>query len=241
MSLKWRGRVHGMKGTILLVEDDEGIRNLIQMYLLKKGYTVITAENGKQALALASSEDIQLILLDIEMPEMNGFEVCEQVRKMLTVPILFLSAHRDMVGKIKSFDLGGDDYITKPFDFTELEARIQANLRRYKSDGRVTTINIMKRGDVEINLDNATCYIRGELAFFPAKVMQLLILLAKHPERLWNPEQLYSRIWGDDYAENENTVNVHISNLRRYVERNPTEPEYIQTVEGYGYLFTIPS
>src|SRR5690625_2078790 len=215
------------KKTILLVEDEVGIRELIQMYLEDKGYEVITAKDGKRGLSFAESKDPDIILLDIEMPGMDGFEVCKEIRKKMTIPILFISCRKEVMDKIKCFELGGDDYLTKPFDFAELEARIQANLRRYKSYDHDSPSNIMKHGDLEIYLDSAKCYHRGELVVFPPKEMQLLILLAKHPDQIWSAEQLYDHIWGFDYVGNFNTVKVHISNLRRRLEEDPAKPKYI--------------
>src|SRR5690625_5204 len=126
---------------ILLVEDEQGIRELIQLYLENREYKVIPAENGRKALRLTESEKPDLILLDIEMPGLDGFEVCQKVRKILDIPIIFISSRRDVLDKIKCFELGGDDYITKPFDFAELEARIRANLRRYQ-EGRKKQLKI---------------------------------------------------------------------------------------------------
>lgn len=224
---------------ILVVDDETGIRELVQMYLQKKGYTVITAENGEQAILLATSNNPQLILLDIEMPGINGFEVCKQIRRKMTIPILFLSVRRGVMDKIKCFELGGDDYITKPFDYTELEARIRANLRRYQTYKETQKAsNILNYGELKIHLDSYKCYLNGEQVTLSAKESQLLILLAKHPDRIWSSEQLYDHIWGFDSAGDIQTVKVHISNLRRKLEKDPTNPKFIQTIRGFGYLFS---
>lgn|SRR5690625_1366532 len=226
------------KEKILIVDDEAGIRELVQMYLQKRNYTVITAEDGKQALELVSKEKPQLILLDIEMPGFNGFEVCKEIRKKLTVPILFLSVRRDVMDKIKCFELGGDDYITKPFDYSELEARIRANLRRYQTADQTRDItNILTYDKLEIHLDNYKCYLNSKPVTLSAKELQLLILLAKHPNQIWSSEQLYDRVWGFDSIGDIQTVKVHISNLRRKLEEDPANPKYIKTVRGFGYLF----
>ncbi|MGM8213778.1 response regulator transcription factor [Virgibacillus sp. W0430] len=223
--------------TILVVDDEEGIRVLIQLYLEKRGYNVLTAANGKDALHVVGVENPDLILLDIEMPKMDGFEVCQEIRKKKTVPILFLSARRDVMDKIKCFELGGDDYIIKPFDYGELEARIQANLRRYHQEDQVES-DMLIYGDLKIHLDRYICYLNDQLISLSAKEVQLLILLAKHPNQVWSAEQLYDHVWGFDSAGEIQTIKVHISQLRRKIEKDPSNPKFIQTVRGLGYVFS---
>ncbi|MGM8365684.1 response regulator transcription factor [Virgibacillus sp. W0181] len=225
------------KKTILVVDDEEGIRILIQLYLEKKGYFVLTAANGEDALHIVDREEPDLILLDIEMPGMDGFEVCWEIRKKRTVPILFLSVRRDVMDKIKCFELGGDDYVIKPFDYAELEARIQANLRRYYKDDQLES-DLLIYGDLKIHLDRYMCYLNDQLVPLSAKEVQLLILLAQHPNQVWSAEQLYDHIWGVDSAGEIQTVKVHISHLRRKLEKDPTNPKFIQTVRGLGYVFS---
>lgn len=224
--------------TILIVEDEIGLRELIQLYLMKKGYRVLVASDGEQALKVIEKEKPHLIILDIEMPGMNGFEVCKQIRAKMTLPILFLSSRRDVSDKIKCFELGGDDYITKPFDFGELEARMKANLRRYQQVDRDNPMSdILTYGELEIHPSRNQFFRSGESVVLSVKEGQLLILFAKSPNHVWSAEQLYDRIWGIDSTGNIETVKVHISNLRRKLERDPSDPQYIQTVRGFGYLF----
>ncbi len=226
------------KEKILLVEDEAGIRGLIQVYLENRNFTVITAANGDEALETVHSEQPDIILLDIEMPGMDGFEVCQQIRETLDVPILFISGRRDVTDKLKCFELGGDDYITKPFDFAEMEARIRANLRRYdKKMKKAANTNVLKYGNLEIHLDNYKCFVRGKEASLSTKEMQLLILLAKRPNQVWSAEQLYDHVWGFESVGDVQTIKVHISNLRRKLEIDSTNPQYIQTVRGFGYTF----
>lgn len=222
---------------ILLVEDEQGIRELIQLYLENREYTVIAAENGRKALHLTDVEQPDLILLDIEMPGIDGFEVCLKIREILDVPIIFISSRRDVLDKIKCFELGGDDYITKPFDFAELEARIRANLRRYQEGKKKQSTNILKFGALEIHLDSYECYLNKEQITLSTKEMQVLILLAKRPNQVYSSEQIYDQIWGFESTGDIQAVKVHISNLRRKLERSASSPTYIKTVRGFGYRF----
>lgn len=223
---------------ILLVEDEQGIRELIQLYLENREYTVISAENGRKALDLTDAEQPDLVLLDIEMPGLDGFEVCKRMREILDIPIIFISSRRDVLDKIKCFELGGDDYITKPFDFAELEARIKANLRRYREGKNKKSANILKFGALEIHLDSYECYLNKKLITLSTKELQVLILLAKRPNQVYSAEQIYDQIWGFDSTGDIQAVKVHISNLRRKLESGSSSPTYIKTVRGFGYRFS---
>lgn len=226
--------------TVLIVEDDEGIRELMRLFLLKKGYGVLQAADGFRALELLEKEKPDLILLDVEMPGMNGLEVCEKIRLKTTLPILFVSYRKELVYKIQGLEAGGDDYITKPFDFNELEARIRAILRRngWKS-AREEELTIIKYKDLHIHVDARELYIAGKPVKLYHKEFQLLLLLAQTPNRVWTAEQLYDQVWGY-YSEGDiQTVKVHISNLRRKIERDPANPCFIQTVRGFGYKFIL--
>lgn len=226
------------RNKVLLVEDEAGIRGLIRTYLENRNYRVIAAENGNKAVKFVHSEKPQIILLDIEMPGMDGFEVCRHIRNQLDAPILFISGRQSLMDKLKCFELGGDDYITKPFDFAELEARIRANLRRYKQIGNVQSENhVLEYGDIKIDLDIYKCFVRGKEVPLSTKEMQLLILLAKRPNRVWSAEQLYDQIWGIDSASDFQTIKVHIRNLRKKLESDASNPRYIQTIRGFGYTF----
>lgn len=229
--------MEGEKEKILLVEDEQGIRELIQLYLENREYTVIPAENGRKALELTDAEQPDLILLDIEMPGLDGFEVCKEIREILDIPIIFISSRRDVLDKIRCFELGGDDYITKPFDFGELEARVRANLRRYQEGQKKHSVNMLTYGELEIYLDSYECYINREPIILSTKEMQVLILLAKRPNQVYSAEQIYDQIWGFESTGDIQAVKVHISNLRRKLEKNSTSPTYIKTVRGFGYRF----
>lgn len=222
---------------IMIVEDEVGIREMTQKYLIQEGYDVVTLKNGEEALQNLDSIKPDLILLDIEMPGMDGFTVCQEIRKSLTIPIIFLTVRRETLDKVKCFELGGDDYITKPFDFEELNARIKANLRRYYTYPK-TKENILKYGALEIHLHTYKCFLADEQINLSAKEIELLIHLAKHPNQVWSQEQLYDQVWKIDAIGNVETVKVHISHLRSKLEVDPKKPQYIKTVHGFGYMFS---
>lgn len=225
-----------MRKKILIVEDDLGIREMTKKYLTQKGFHVLVAGNATEALEHVQKTPPDLVLLDIELPGKTGYDICQEIRKTMQVPIIFLSVRRGVNDKVKSFELGADDYVTKPFKFIELEARINANLRRYQSE-LPHPKNVIKHGDLEINVESYTCHLNGKLVPLSTKEMQLLILLAKSPNQVWSHEQLYQQIW-DEYASQDiRTVKVHISKLRSKLEENPTKPRYIKTVRGFGYRF----
>lgn len=221
----------------MLVEDEAGIREMTDIFLTEIGYNVVSVASGEEALNLIDSINPHLILLDIEMPGIDGFAVCKAIRKKLTVPIIFLTVRRDTIDKVKCFELGGDDYITKPFVFEELEARIKANIRRYYTYPKEKQ-NILKYDELEIHLHNYTCFIDGEHVELSTKEMELLVHLAQHPNQVWSQEQLYEHIWAEDAVGNFETVKVHINYVRRKIEANPTKPKFIKTVRGFGYLFS---
>lgn len=228
------------EATVLVVEDEEGIRELIRLFLIKKGYKVIDAEDGYEAMDLLAKENPDLILLDIEMPGMNGLEVCEQIRMQTKLPILFVSYRKELSYKIQGLEVGGDDYITKPFDFNELEVRIRAILRRNGwSNGEDEKLSVLKYNNIKIHIDARELFIDDKPVRLYNKEFQLLLLLAQTPNRVWTAEQLYDRVWGY-YSEGDiQTVKVHISNLRRKVEKDPANPVHIRTVRGFGYKFAV--
>lgn len=223
---------------ILVVEDEIGIRELIQMYLERHGYIVLTAGDGEEALRIMEDKQPQLILLDIEMPHMDGFDVCRRIRERYMLPILFLSSRLGVEDKLKCFELGGDDYITKPFNFVELKARIEANLRRYNQYGPIIEKKnaIIKHGGLEVDLQRYQFTLHGEPLELTAKEAQLLLIFVQHPNKVWSTEKLYDYVWGLDASGNMETVKVHMSNLRRKLEQNQSDSNYIQTVRGFGYI-----
>jgi len=225
---------------ILVIDDEAGIRELIQLFLEKENYSVVSTGDGVKAIEVVRNEELDLVLLDIEMPIMDGFEVCKRIRKFSNIPILFVSCKKELSDRIEGIDIGADDYITKPFDFLELGARIDAIFRREnwgKEESEVTSI--LKFDGIQIDLHRCELVVRGVLVPLSNKEFQLLVLLAKEPERIWPAEQLYDHIWGYYSEGSPQTVKVHISNLRRKVEIDPAKPKYIQTARGFGYKFSL--
>ncbi|WP_058306505.1 response regulator transcription factor [Gracilibacillus massiliensis] len=221
---------------ILVVEDEFGVREMTRMYLEKQEYTVFTTDSGTEVLNIMNKHHPDAILLDIEMPKLDGFEVCQQIRKHFETPIIFMSVRRETADKVKSLELGGDDYLTKPFEFIELEARIKAVLRRVSSE-QASVNNKLIYGTLVIDLDRFSCYLNQEELILSRKEMELLILLARHPKRVWSTEHLYDQLWGIDSTGNSETVKVHISTLRKKIEVNPAKPKFIKTIRGFGYCF----
>lgn len=227
-----------LNSKIMIVEDEAGIRDMIKRFLVKEGFKVVPAENGEDALQNLTAEKPDLILLDIEMPGINGFEVCQEIRKQMTVPIIFLSVRRDTLDKVKCFELGGDDYITKPFIFEELLARIKANLRRYYTVPE-TIKDEIQIGKIKILLNNFECFVDEQLINLTAKEFELLIYLTQHPNQVLSHEQIYNQVWDLDGTGNIETVKVHISYLRKKLNLIPSEKPYIKTIHGFGYLFEV--
>ncbi|SFL73175.1 response regulator transcription factor [Salibacterium qingdaonense] len=227
---------------ILIVEDEEDIRNLITLYLESR-YQIISTSNGSDVLLLQKDHRPDLILLDVMLPGKSGMEICEEIREQdKETPILFLSAKREFEDKIQGLETGADDYITKPFDPGELMARVQAHLRRNDINNQQGSQpdNILSAGNLEIDLDSFTLKRKGEVLHLFAKEMQLLLVLARHPNQVFSIEQLYDNVWGADRFGDLKTVSVHISRLRKKIEEDPSRPLYIKTVRGFGYKFHKP-
>lgn len=222
---------------ILIVDDEIAIREMLKVFLKNKDYTVYEAKNGLEALNRLEVIEVDVILLDIEMPQMDGFQVCQSIREKMNIPIIFLSVRRDVMDKVKCLELGGDDYITKPFDYTELDARISAVLRRYHFQNKTNKDEIVI-DDLKVDLQRYECFLKGKPVNLSTKEMQLLLLMLQNPERIWSSEQIYDQIWGYDSIGDIQTVKVHISNLRKKLETNPSKPKYIKTIRGFGYLFS---
>ncbi len=222
------------------MEDDADIRHLIQLYL-EREYHVIMAEDGKKALERFNSSKPDLILLDILLPEISGLDVCREIRTVNEkIPILFLSSRSEYEDRILGLDSGADDYIIKPFDPGEVLARVKAHLRRKEIAFRHSNekASIMNFGELVLNMDNYTVLRNGEHVHLYAKEIQLLFFLVQHPNQVFSIEQLYDRIWGEDKLGDYKTIKVHISNIRKKLEENPAQPDYILTVRGFGYKFS---
>lgn len=220
---------------ILVVDDEEPIQELLKFNLEKEGYQVITADDGPEALKTIEEKHPDLVVLDVMLPGMNGLEVCKQLRMNLKfgdLPVIMLTAKGEEIDKVLGLEIGADDYITKPFSPRELLARIRARLRRMKPvDGG----NELLRGDLRIDLERFSVSIRGEYVELTPKEFELLRVLAAHPGKVYSRDELLERVWGYEYAGDTRTVDVHVRHLRQKVEKDPSNPEYIETLRGIGY------
>lgn len=227
-----------VSATVMVIQDETWVRELINAFLKMKGYEVIEVKEGSEVIGVFESNKPDLILLDAEMPGINSLEMCAKIRSRSRLPILFISYRKELAFKIQSLDAGGDDFITKPFDFNELEARIRAVLRRTGWTKETIDLTVLRYGELQIHADARQVYLAGHPVHLNHKEFQLLLLLAQQPNRVWTAEQLYNQIWGYYSSGELQTVKVHISNLRRKVERDPANPIYIRTIRGFGYKFT---
>lgn len=238
------------KQRILIVDDDENIAELISLYLLKECFAIEIAYTGKDALALAATFNPDLILLDIMLPDIDGYEVCTEIRKTRQTPIIMLSAKGEVFDKVLGLKLGADDYMIKPFDSNELVARVKAVLRRTVMTQAVTTaapVSIAEVTDHQgefveydgllINMTNYTVTLDGESVEMPPKELELLYFLAKRPNQVFTRDQLLDRLWDYEYAGDSRTVDVHIKRLREKLNENHNWS--ISTVWGKGYKFEV--
>lgn len=222
---------------ILIVDDDANIVELIRLYLEKEGFETVTAANGKQALEKFSAEAPSLLVLDVMMPEMDGWQVCREIRKTSEVPIIMLTAKGETFDKVLGLELGADDYMVKPFEAKELVARIKAVLRRFESKEPDTAKEIVYP-HLSVNLSNYELKINGNMIEIPPKELELLYFLASNPNRVYTREQLLEEVWGFDYFGDSRTVDVHIKRLREKLE-GITANWQLKTVWGVGYKFEV--
>lgn len=222
---------------ILLVEDDQNLLAALKYNLLKESYRVITAVDGAQALEVARSEKPELIVLDVMLPKLSGFEVCRILRKEITVPILMLTAKTEEVDKIVGLEIGADDYMTKPFSMRELLARVRAMLRRAEMSKPQPAGEqaYLKIGDLEIDTGRHQVFCRGSTLNLTPKEHALLVFLAQNKGFVFSRDQLLEKVWGYDYSGDTRTVDVHIRWLRQKIETNPAHPRNLLTVRGAGY------
>ncbi|MFS0781550.1 response regulator transcription factor [Bacillus sp. 1P06AnD] len=218
---------------VLVVDDEEDMRHLVEMYLLNSGYQCIQASNGHQALEAVKTEQIDVVLLDIMMPEQDGFEVCENIRTLSEVPIIFVSAKGEEWDKVKGLKLGGDDYVVKPFSPGELIARIEALLRRSGKKNDPVDLDLVVYGEISINKKSRKVLVSEQPISLTLKEYELLNFLIGHSNQVLSREQLLERIWGNDYSGSLRTVDTHVKTLRMKLKN----ADYIQTVWGIGYKF----
>tara|TARA_R110002124_G_scaffold286453_1_gene467399 strand:+ start:14645 stop:15370 length:726 start_codon:yes stop_codon:yes gene_type:complete len=225
---------------ILIVEDDSDLSELIKIQLTDNNYEVEQAMNGRIALQKALENKYSLIILDIMLPEVDGFEICQSVRKEnQQVPILMLTAKAEEVDKIMGLEYGADDYLTKPFSIKELVARVKALLRRAATSKTEDSSKVDKMdfGDLVIYPNKRSVQLENELIELTSKEFELLLLFAKNPGKAYSRQELLDVVWGYQYSGYSHTVNSHINRLRSKIEKNPSEPKFITTVWGMGYKF----
>ena len=232
-----------MDHNILVVEDEKGIREAIQIYLKNQGYRVFLAENGQEGLNIIKRETINLAVVDIMMPVMDGIALTMEVRKDYDFPIIFLSAKSEDIDKITGLNIGADDYITKPFGSMELLARVRSQLRRYEQilmlkEHAVSSVNreeeIYSIGALELNSTTKEVRVDNQIVKLRPKEFMILELLMKHAGRVFSAQQIYEAVWNEE-AINTETVMVHIRKLREKIELDPKHPRYLKVVWGVGY------
>ena len=222
---------------VLIVDDDVNIALLFRVCLEKEGYTTIVANDGMKAIEKFKSEAPNLVLLDVMMPKVDGWQVCREIRRVSNIPIIMLTAKGDTFDKVLGLELGADDYMVKPFESKELIARIKAVMRRYETKGQDITQEVVYPNLI-INLSNYELKIEGETVDIPPKELELLYFLCSNPNRVFTREQLLEEVWGFDYFGDSRTVDVHVKRLREKLEGHEKNWQ-LKTVWGVGYKFEV--
>lgn len=227
-----------MSNKILVVDDDLNICELLKLYLENEGYTVFTANDGQAAVDTFAAKTPDLVLLDIMLPKMDGWQVCREIRKNSSAPIIMLTAKGETFDKVLGLELGADDYVTKPFDAKEVMARIKAVLRRTKGDGEAsgTVKKVVVYDKLEINIENYEMKVNGVVVDTPPKELELIYHFASNPNRVYTRDQLLDEVWGFDYYGDSRTVDVHVKRLREKLE-GVSDKWSLKTVWGVGYKF----
>ena len=220
---------------ILIVEDEHPHIDILKIHLEKEGFTVTSSTRASEGLRLIDEMVPDILLLDIQLPDQNGFEVARKFREKSDGVLIFITGKKSKSSELEGFEIGCDDFIIKPFDTFELIARIKANIRR----SSLTASNVLKLGDLAIDLANKTVYKKNKKINLFIKEKMLLFYLAQNPNRVFSAEQLYDQIWGMDSKADLKTVKVNLSTLRKKIEDNPRNPKYIQTERGFGYKLSI--
>lgn len=226
---------------VLIAEDEAPLRNLIRMSLEAEGHTVVAVGDGEAALKHFVSEPFDLVILDVMMPKIDGFTVCEEIRRRSDVPIIILTALGDTEDLVRGFELGADDYIPKPFTFKEVEARVRAILRRMEWANEKRPPTVITVSDVVIDTDTQEVYVKGELVHLTPIEFQLLYVLMSNAGKPIPKSELFRDVWGYEFVGGTNLVEVTIRRLREKIEENPSHPTHILTVRGVGYKFRAPN
>lgn len=226
---------------ILIVEDEEAIADLEKDYLEMSGYEVMIENDGSKGLETAMNSEVDLIILDLMLPGVDGYDICKQVREKKNIPIIMVSAKKDDIDKIRGLGLGADDYMTKPFSPSELVARVKAHLSRYERliSSNQKSNDIVEIRGIKIDKTARRVYVNGEEKIFTTKEFDLLTFLAENPNHVFTKEELFREIWDMDSIGDIATVTVHIKKIREKIEFDTSKPQYIETIWGVGYRFKV--
>lgn len=223
---------------ILIIEDDLDIAELERDYLALNGYKTEIVQDGSQGLKKAVSGVYDVVVVDLMLPGKDGYEIIKEIRKALEIPVIVVSAKSEEIDKIRGLDFGADDYLTKPFSPAELTARIKAHIKRYERlKGHKAASEVIQYKGLEINTASHKVFVNGEEILLTTKEYELLLFLASNPNIVLSKDHIFSTLWGDDYSGDTATVAVHIQKIRKKIEKNPSNPEYIETIWGSGYRF----
>ncbi len=228
---------HRIMSRILIVDDEEGICDLLKIYFEKEGYEVKVAHDGEQGISLFKSHDPDLVLLDIMLPKKDGWQVCREIREISTKPVIMITAKGDVFDKVLGLELGADDFVVKPFDMKELSARVKAVFRR-TAQSSVQTAETLKFDKIEISKEKYELKIKGKHVDIPPKELDLLYFLASNYNRVFTRDQLLDKVWGFDYLGDSRTVDVHVKRLREKLE-GVSDKWILKTVWGVGYKFEL--
>ncbi len=225
-------------GKILVVDDDKNICELLRLYLEKEGYSVILAHDGEEALAKFNALTPDMVLLDIMLPNLDGWQVCREIRKKSNVPIIMLTAKGETFDKVLGLELGADDYVVKPFDTKEVIARIKAVLRRIGQNGQAEEVKEVSYDKLVVNMTRYELKVDGKVIDTPPKELELLFHLASNPNRVYTRDQLLDEVWGFEYYGDSRTIDVHVKRLREKLE-GVSDQWALKTVWGVGYKFEV--
>ena len=227
-----------MARKVLVVDDEKLIVKGIRFSLEQDGMEVECAYDGEEALRMAGEKEYDLILLDIMLPKIDGFEVCQHIREFSSVPIVMLTAKGDDMDKILGLEYGADDYITKPFNILEVKARIKAIMRRTSSSKpKAEKSSVIENGDIRMDCESRRLFVKEKESNLTAKEFDLLELLVTNPNKVYSRERLLNLVWGYEYPGDVRTVDVHVRRMREKIESNPSEPKYLHTKWGVGYYY----
>ncbi|WHY75295.1 response regulator transcription factor [Neobacillus sp. WH10] len=227
-----------MSKIIAVVDDEVKIRDMVKTYLQSEGFETLEAEDGTAAVQLVENHEVDLMLLDVMMPQKDGLQTLRDIRlKHKKLPVIMLTAKSEEIDKLLGLEMGADDYITKPFSIRELAARIRAVLRRSSTDDNMEADEVLVRDEIEINLTTYEVKVKGEFLNLTPTEYKILVTLARKPGRVYSRLQLMDSVMGEAFVHYERSIDTHVSNLRKKVEKDPAHPKYIHTVYGIGYRF----